>query len=332
MKRLYFPLAALLAGFGLAFLAAGVSGLFFVFLPVIVFAFGYFSSWRWGLLYGFLLFGGYTFATALMWEVPYAFFGISQYIGAFVSGGFSICLIGALAPVAKQGIGKISSIAVLVALAAAVGWCTYVSIPNYRYTYQVMILSPEDTEIYLPVETTSNELASKLLGTAHVMSGSYGPDTYKAELAKTDYGQMWNIGIYGHPPDASQISRSSNWVRASDEIRSLQRFSLPNTIQLKPDSNEVTVNGVELQSPPSLLSSSKIIKEFTVPVKAISSTNVDYQIMLLTSFERIESINFGYLKTESYSERIEFKGKTNDDWGTMPVKAYHTLSIRGLGD
>lgn len=328
MKRIYLPIFALLLGFVSAFVTTGVHSLFFALLPIMAFAFGYFSSWRWGLLCGFLLFISYTFATALMWEVPYAFFGISQYIGAFITGGFSICLIGTLAPIVKRGIGKIGAIAVLLVLAVVVSWCAYISMPNYRYIYQVMIMCQEDTELYLPVETTSNKLSAELLSTTHMVSGSYGADSYKTELVDTQYGQMWNIGIY------SGIGRSSSWIRVSDDMQSWQRVSLLKSIQLKPNDNDIPVNTVESQRSIGLVtvSESRVVKEFTVPIKVSSDKEADYQLMLTTNIDKTEGINFGYIKTESYSERIEYKGKTSNDWVSIPVKAFHMFNIRGMGD
>jgi hypothetical protein len=331
LKKVLLSLGAIAIGFGLAFLAARVSNLFFILLPVMAFALGYVSSWRWGLLCGFLLFGGYSFALALMWEIRYAFVGFPQYILAFISGGFGILLIGALAPFTRRGIGKIASIAAFVALAAVVAWCAYTAVPGYRYVYQVMVLSPEDTEIYVPVETTSHTLVSDLINMSEQVYGSYGPDIYKAELVNTDYGRMWNVGLYGRLSDDNQISRSSNWIRGIGPVQSWQRLSPVNAVQLKPSGNEMAVNRSE-QDSPGLLSGSKVVKEFTVPIKAISDTAVSYRLILLVGIDRTESVHFGYTRTESYTEHLEYKGEANSGWVQVPVKGYHSLNIRGTGD
>jgi hypothetical protein len=68
MKKKYLPLLALVVGFVSAFITAGLHSLFFCLVPLLAFAFGYFSSWKGGLLSGFLLFLGYTIATAIMWR------------------------------------------------------------------------------------------------------------------------------------------------------------------------------------------------------------------------------------------------------------------------
>ena len=145
MKKFYLPLITLAAGSGLAFLAAGVSSLFFALLPILAFFLGYLSSWRWGLLCGFLLFASYTFVTALMWDVPYAFVGIPQYILAFIGGGFSLLLIGALAPTARKGVRKARSEAVNFGYHKA-----------YSYTERTSYdIQTGDEWTFIPVQATS---------------------------------------------------------------------------------------------------------------------------------------------------------------------------------
>ena len=91
MKKIYLPLIALVVGFVSALLTASVHSMLFCLLPLLAFTIGYFSSWRWGLLNGFLLFLGYTMATALMWFGigPNLFYPL-QYFYAFIFGGFSL--------------------------------------------------------------------------------------------------------------------------------------------------------------------------------------------------------------------------------------------------
>ena len=50
--RKWLPLLALVAGFLWAFITAGVHSMLFAFLPLLAFAFGYFTNWRRGLLNG----------------------------------------------------------------------------------------------------------------------------------------------------------------------------------------------------------------------------------------------------------------------------------------
>jgi len=52
-------LIAMLLGIASALLAFKFHSLFYCLIPIWAFALGYFTSWRWGLLAGFLLFTGY---------------------------------------------------------------------------------------------------------------------------------------------------------------------------------------------------------------------------------------------------------------------------------
>ena len=194
MKRIYLPIIALLAGFIWAFITAGVHSLLFALLPLLAFALGYFSSWWRGLLNGFLLFLGYTFATALMW------FGISinliyplQYFYAFIFGGFSLLLIGALAPLVKKGIRKIGSVAVLVIVVFFMVWCGFQAWPAYSYYYQIIIQSSEnleDLELYLPLAYVSGSIYEDLL--ANPLDDPMAPLTrdYDLEIVDTEHGPM----------------------------------------------------------------------------------------------------------------------------------------------
>ncbi len=176
MKIIYLPLLALVAGFAGAFIAAGVHSLFFALLPIMAFIFGYFSSWRWGLLCGLLLFISYTFAMSLIWWGPgspnllYPF----PYISAFIAGGFSLLLIGALASVVRKGVKRVGSIAALVILVIVVGWCGYTALPHYSYYYQVAIQASENLnnlELYLPMGTVSGKPYQELYSQVLEMSG-----------------------------------------------------------------------------------------------------------------------------------------------------------------
>ena len=111
LKNIIFPVIAIVAGVAIAYLAAGTFSLFFVLLPLIAFALGYCSSWRWGLLCGFLLFVSYTFTLS----INILGFGDSNLfypmpgIFAFFMGGFSLPLIGTLAPLVKKGVRRTAS-------------------------------------------------------------------------------------------------------------------------------------------------------------------------------------------------------------------------------
>jgi hypothetical protein len=332
------PIAAMLAGFINALLAGGVHSTFFILLPVMAFIFGYFSSWRWGLLYGFLLFAGYTFATALMWEVGYALVGISQYIGAFILGGFSILLIGALAPMVRRGIKKAGAIIVLLILVGVVAGCIYISVPRYRHSYGLNILCTQNMELLLPVAIASDDLSAELLKRSATLTGSNPPDWYGIELIDTEYGQMWKLNMYGRisdTPTPGQIGISSNWYRNSDEILSWPGRSPTKMIQLTPKFDIRVINTIEPETIawPSFITASRILEEFNVPLKVQTDNSTGFEMNLYCSVERISGINFGYQKSESYVEYINwYEGSTGDDWIMVPVEAIDAVSIRGLGD
>ena len=189
MIKKYLPVTALAAGFIWAFVTAGVHSVLFALLPALAFAFGYYST-RWqGLLAGILLFLGYTFATALMWfgggpNLAYPL----QYIFAFVLGGFSLPLLGALAPLVKRGIKKTGSVIVLVVLAFFMVWCGFQAWPAYSYYYQVIVHTSEDVddlELYLPPPYVSGGIDDELL--AGYFDDPMAPLTrdYTQELVET---------------------------------------------------------------------------------------------------------------------------------------------------
>jgi len=300
------------------------------------FIFGYYLSWRWGLLYGFLLFAGYTFSTALMWEVRWAFIGLPQYLGAFIFGGFSILLLGALAPIVRGGIKKAGAIIVLLILAGVVAGCSYISVPRYRYSYGLNIMCTQNMELLLPVAIASDGLSAELLKSATTITGSNPPDWYGIELVDTEYGQMWNLKMYSHISniDPGQIGISSNWYSGSDEIRSWPGRSPTNMLQLTPKFDVRVINTTEPETIawPSFITASRILEEFKVPIKVITDTETEFEIFLTMNIDRISGINFGYTKDEWYVESFDFKGMTGDRWIIVPATAENAVSIRGIGD
>jgi hypothetical protein len=334
--RFLLLIIALAAGFANALLAAGVHSTFFILLPILAFTFGYFSGWRWGLLSGFLLFLSYTFTTALMWEVRWAFLGPVQYIGAFVSGGFSLMLLGALALNIRKGFKNIWSIVTLVILAGTIAGCFYISIPRYRYNYGLNILCAQDMEIYLPVATANDTLSTKLLDNSEPVTGSYPPDWYDMQLTDTEYGQMWHLKMYSFLGDnGNQIGRSSNLYVNSLEIRSWPGWSPDKMVRLSPQSDKRIVSATwpDNLAWPSFITATITLEEFNVPIKVITDSPTEFDLFLYCSIDRITRINFAYRQEESYSERIEhYRGATGEDWIMIPAEAIHTVNIRGIGD
>jgi len=338
MKKILLPLIALAAGFANAFLAAGIHSLFFVLLPLLAFVFGYSSTWRCGLLYGFLLFIGYTFATALMWEVANAFLGISQYIVAFIAGGFTILLLGALAPNLRKSIKKPVAIASLIILVGVIVWCGYISIPRYWYNAMLNILCQEDMEVYVPVAVASDKLSAELLGRTTMPTGTNPPDWYAIELVNTEHGEMWRLNMYGRLSSGlgqEKVGRSSNWYHRSEEIVSWPGHSPEKMIQFSPKYNVLETDkvGASMLSCPPAITGARILETFDLPIKVKTEKEADFQMTLRMSVERVSNINFGYTKSEGYTESIEWiKSSTGDNWIMAPTEARKIISIRGSGD
>jgi hypothetical protein len=331
-----FPAVSLVLGFGLALLAGGVHSTFFVLLPVLAFALGYFSPWKLGLVNGFLLFLSYTFATALMWEVRWAFLGIPQYMGAFIAGGLSIPLIGAFASFAGRGFRNAGTIIVLVLLVGTVAGCGYLSVPRYRYSCGMNIMCQQNVEVFLPATTASGDLPEKLLKSLKTFTGNNPPDYYGLEPVDTEYGQMWKLNLYSYlSENPSEIGRSSNWYRSSDELRAWPGDSPDKMLQLSPrlDSKIVDMTESGNIAWPGFITDTKIVEKFNVPIKVRSDTPAEFQITLYSNVDRISGINFGYTKDEGYIETIDwFDGITGDNWIMVPAKAKHVVSVRGIGD
>ena len=193
----YLPIIALVTGFIWAFIVTGIHSMFFALLPLVAFIFGYYSKWWWGLLNGFLLFLGYTFATILMW------FGFGrnliypmQYLVVLIFGGFSLPLIGALAPLARNGFRKIRAAIALIILAFFMVWCGFHAWPAYSYSYQVIIHTSADVdhlELYLPVSIVGEDIYKELYDYPLDDPGAWLTKNYRNELVDTEYGKMLKL-------------------------------------------------------------------------------------------------------------------------------------------
>jgi hypothetical protein len=334
----FLPLIALASGFLLGLCVAGVHSTFFILVPIMAFIMGYFTSWGRGLVYSILLFSSYTFTLALMWEVRWAFVGISQYFGAFFGGGFAILLLGALAPIARNGIKNTGAVIVLVLLIVIVAGCSYLSVPRYRYSYSLYIMCTQDMEIYVPTAVASNDFSTRLLKSAKSSPNVYGPDWYDVQLEDTEYGKMWHLKMYSHlsaNPDPRQPGRSSNWNTSSGEIRSWPGQSTNKMAQIASKYNVAAVDKVIPSglSWPQVITQGRVSEEFNVPIKVRTDTETEFQVNLSINVERISGINFGYSKDEGYIETVDwFKGTTGDQWIMVPAEAKKVVSIRGTGD
>lgn len=349
MKGKYLSLIALVVGFIWAFITASVHSMLFSILPLLAFTFGYFSTWRWGLLNGFLLFMGYTFATALMW------FGIGpnllyplQYFFAFVFGGFSLLLIGTLAPTVRKGIRKIGPVVVISILTFFVVWCGSQAWPAYSYYYQIVIQSSEnleDLELYLPLAYVSGSVYEELLD--NPLEDPMAPLTkdYQLETVGTGYGRMLKFIVNEmqwtkHP----ELPYVGNVIfrepgRSGNELMNLilpwQRESAPHQlIKLMPRYDAIPVNRVESQHSigPVKVKESMVLEEFKVPIMVKSSTDAEFRLRLENRTDCGEWINFTYSKSNTYTELIIYEGRTSDEWLLVPVEVTNRLNIRGAGD
>lgn len=333
-----FPLVALWLGFVTAFLSLQFNTLIFALLPVFAFALGYFSvSWQIGALSGFALFLGYTFAASIMqWGInDLNVLNTGSYFFAFILGGFSLPLLGALASLVKKGIRMPVSRAVLAFLAVIVALCAYSALPHYGYYYQVVLHSSEnleDLEIYLPIGAVSGEPYAELLN--HLYHMPYMPDTggttenYTAELVDAQYGVMLKLTISG-----------LEWRRAPDlqytaNIILWQKRAPLKLIQLIPKYEVSPLNTATRQHyfGPVKTSEKMVVERFEVPVKISSNKEARIEIILRNRTDRFAAINFAYTKNTSYTEAIRFEGSTGSDWVFVPVEATKLLEVRSMGD
>ena len=349
MIKKYLPIIALAAGFIWAFITAGVHSILFALLPLLAFAFGYFSSWRWGLLNGFLLFLGYTFATALMWfgPGPNLIYPL-QYFYAFTFGGFSLLLIGALAPIARKGIRRIGPIVVLVILAFFTVWCGFQVWPAYSYYYQVIIHTSENVEeleLFLPAGVVVGDIYEELYDNPLDDPMAPLPRKYSKELVDTEHGRMLKLTISelmsegppGYPYTGNIIFRQPGRFPSHlvETVTPWQRQSAPHhLIKLTPRYDAMPVDRVESQryTGPVKVRESKIIEEFKVPIMVKSDTDADFELRLENSTGRGGWINFTYSKSKTYTELVRYEGNTSDEWLLVPVEVTDRLNIRGIGD
>jgi hypothetical protein len=342
LKKIFSPLIALLAGSGLAVLAAGVSSYFFVLLPILAFILGYFSSWCWGHLYGFLLFASYTFTISLIWlgiDNINLFYPI-PYIAVFIVGGFTLPLIGALASQLRKGLKRASSITALAILVIIVGWCGYTAIPHYSYYYQISVVSDEkinNLELLLPMGTVSGEPYEKLYAQSHRMPGDL-TEKFTRDIVDTEHGIMLKITVPTLEPVNDKVPEPryiANIIFREGEAfwQKIVPFEL---IQLMPKSDVILVDTVTAQqfSGPVKRRESKAIEQFNVPVKATADSPVQINLSLWNRTDRGEALNFTYIysKSESYTERIDYDMQTDGEWRYVPVEAATVMEIRGMSD
>ncbi len=340
MKKIYLSLTSLVAGFGLALLAAGVSNYFFVLLPILAFAFGYFSSWRWGLLCGLLLFAGYTFAVSLVWwgiNSPNLLYPV-PYIGAFIAGGFSLLLVGVLSPQLRKGFKRAGSVAVLIVLVVITGWCGYTAVPHYSYYYQVAVLASENVnnfELYLPVGTVSGEPYVELYDQILDMPGDLTRN-FTQEIIFNEQGKMLKITIPELEKDDVPVPRYTANIIFWYGRSFWQKIAPFVLIQLSPKSEVTRVGTITSQRflGPIKSRESRVIERFSVPVKASADKQTQVKLTMWNRTDRGQALNFTYTysKSDSYTERIDYNVQTDGEWKSIPVEATSVMEIRGISD
>lgn len=343
LKNIAFLVIAIVAGIADAYLAASADSLFFVLLPLIAFALGYYSSWRLGLLCGFLLFVSYTFTLS----VSILGFGSRNLyyplpgIFAFITGGFSLPLIGTLAPLVKKSIRGIVPVITLVITVIVIGWCGYLSFIGYSYYYQVIIQSPEnlyDLEIYLPAGTVSGEPYEELYNHVHEppieLSRSGLTESFTLQIVDTEYGRMLKLMI----PELENHGTSSNPRYVANII--WDAGAPHEIIRLMPKSDITEVNPVISGFEGPVKQRVKIVVErFNVPVKIASASRGNISITLYNRTDGSETINFGaYVNSYTYNERISpdkqtsYSIPTDNEWMFIPVEATYSMRMDIAGD
>lgn len=330
MRKLYLPFIALVTGFANAFIAAGVHSLFFCLAAILAFIFGYFSSWKNGLLCGFLVFAGYTIATALMWHGDSNLLYTGQYIYAFVLGGFCLPVLGAIAPLARSKVHKIGAVVAIIFLVVVVIWCGYSALPNYSYYYQIAIQSSEDLndlELYLPIGHVFGEPYTELYENPLPYTSGLTED-YTSEIVDTEYGRMLKLTLNGlewhRSPELHYTGNVIFW----------QKNVARKLIKLEPRNNTESVDLVTWGRAigPFILSENRAIEKFEIPIIIMSGKDADVEIRLENRTDRGEAINFTYVKSNTYTELVNFKCNTGDEWQFAPVEVTSKIDISGIGD
>ena len=339
MKRVYIPIIALAIGFANACLAFQVHSMLFCFLPLWAFALGHFSSsWKTGLLSSFLLFIGYTTATAFM-RAPIHSFDIADYLFNFIYGGFILCIIGCGAPTVKRGAKSFKSISVLVVLVLLVAWCGYSSFPKYSYLYSVTVEPSEDLdslELYLPIGAVSQKPYTEIY--VHLFDVPHGPaqpasesePNYSFKVIDTAYGKMLSLNIFDLEkkwPDKAPQS-SCNYIQG---IMFHTLHAPQDKIEFLPKYDVATVGIVTSERflGPIKVRAREIVEEFEVPIKVSSHEQAEIKIQLNHHCGRRASINFATGKGESYSETAKLQTATSDEWILVAGEAVRSIGVWG---
>jgi hypothetical protein len=294
-KKIYLPLIAVVAGIASALLAFQFHSLFYILVPVWALALGYFSGWRWGLLYGFLLFSGYTVTMSFIHNPPTSSLDLGftlpfDFAFNFVLGGFSLVLIAALASVVREkGVKHIASVLVILVVALTIGYCSYTALPEYSYAYSATIYSEDMRhidEIYLPVPAVNDELYTEIL--EHQVLPSAGPPP---DLVETEAGLMFKV-------------RLSTFVSSHLSIEAKEAGDSYQAVELMPkyESGTKIIDGRE-------------VEVFAAPLRFVTSDEAELTVSVSAGVRTKTQINFYNFKTVYDSDRLGFEGTINgDEW------------------
>jgi len=320
-KKIYLPIIALAIGFANACVAFQVHSMLFCLLPLWAFVFGYFSSWKTGLLSSFLLFVSYTTVTAFMRYLIFPFEPL-EYLFNFFYGGFILCIIGCGAPLVRKGVKNFKSIGVLVILALLLVWCGFVSFPTYSYGYRVTIDSSknlDDLEIYMPLGAIAREPYVEIFNHPSQLA----LEDYSLEITETEYGKMLKVGVPG--------LEAWPYPYVGDIIFGM--LHAPHEkLQFMPkyDVQEVQVIHSERFFGPMRVRAEELLQEFRVPIKVSSDTEAEIKIYLHCYARRVLGINFIHHKGEYYSETVELETTTSDEWILVAGEAVGSLYVSGM--
>ncbi|MDO8473381.1 MAG: hypothetical protein Q7T05_06130 [Dehalococcoidia bacterium] len=306
---------------------------FFVILPLLAFAIGYVTSWRLGLLCGFLLLAGSSFAGALMWHGSDAnVLGPVQYIAAFIAGGFSLVLLGALGPLLRSPRKTFNSVVAAAILALAVLGCAYAALTPHNYYYQVMVGSSEnleEIELYIPAPAVAGKPYAKLLGYRYYVSSVGLTQDYTGELVDTEYGTMLKFTIRG-----LQYQRSPDFPYKANIILWQKNTFSWDILRLSPKSDIVPLHvaGPTNTFGPIVTRQSMTIERFNVPIMVRSNGEADVEVTLWSRTDRGSAIGFAFFKSDPYTEFFRYKGQTGNYWISVPAEATTVFNISGAGD
>ena len=298
MKKIYLPFIALIVSVTSALLAVYVHNIFFSLIPLWAFMLGYFTSWRWGLSVGLLLFTGYTITMSLIHNPPYSSISLKytlpyDYGFNFAFGGFALLLMSGLAPIVRErGLRHIASKLVIFALVILMGYCGYTSLPRYEYTYYADISSlnmGNIKEIHLPVPSITREPYTEIYKNLY----QQGPSRdYSYDLLETENGLMLRMNHLVTEGSISGLNRVRIWF--NQEGVSYKTVHLTSKYEAK------TISRGDEQ-----------VKVFKVPLRIIVSNNADVYIRVTAKIREKTNVNFFNFKAVYFSDILEFQGEVN---------------------